>query len=354
MSTDEDVFVTKLQLIEVTEIRDAGMQALTLLAVSLGWNAMKKHNQPVVLTARGGHQVRLPTNTSIRMSVYQSRLATILLYSHPNRATPELAEAIIKTTKLGIEHARRLRNSVAESDVQLADRVINTTQAEEEEVETDLEFGPLPEDTSRPAFEIDKLEPPDVLDHRPETADYDAWEAQVESLHHVAVAERNGVVLTLTLSDGSTHYWCSFPGCRFHDESHWSVRGHNRVHSHRWGPLSDSTDAIRRRDQYQARKERKAAETGEAETAEAYSPVSSEASIIERYTADAIAMLDIVNRFVSDLDDVTTLLGAPTATEARVKELEEEVVRLQTQLTVAKVKAERWDAMRKVLSSDDE
>ena len=74
MVMDEQKFVDHVTPVELTGVRDAGMQSLILLAVSLGWNVMKKHNTPVVITARDGMQKRLPTNTSIRMSVFQTAL----------------------------------------------------------------------------------------------------------------------------------------------------------------------------------------------------------------------------------------------------------------------------------------
>ena len=124
MATDEARFVMTPTPVDVTGVRDSGMQSLIILAASLGWNVHKKHNQPVVVTARNGVQKRLATNTSIRMGVFQSALSTIMAHTDEEvSATPELMDAIIAITKPPADHQRRLRLAVGESPAQHRERV---------------------------------------------------------------------------------------------------------------------------------------------------------------------------------------------------------------------------------------
>jgi hypothetical protein len=103
-----------MELIDVSGVRDSGMQALVLLARSLDWNVMQKVNNPVVITSRSGVQRRIPTNTSIRMSVFQTHLSAIMLHS-TLEGTVELMDQIIKATKPNREQANRLRLAVGQS-----------------------------------------------------------------------------------------------------------------------------------------------------------------------------------------------------------------------------------------------
>jgi hypothetical protein len=125
---DEDIelfeFIRRPMPLDVTVIKDPGMKSLVHLAVSLGWNVHQKRGQPVVITARDGTQKRLPTNTSIRMSVFQSALSTIMVHTEPEKIpTIELIEDIISQHKPSVEHQRRLRLAVGESPTQHRERV---------------------------------------------------------------------------------------------------------------------------------------------------------------------------------------------------------------------------------------
>ena len=115
-STEQETLepVRDMVLIDVSGVRDSGMQALVLLARSLDWNVHQKVNNPVILTSRSGVQRRIPTNTSIRMSVFQTHLSSIMLHS-TLEATPELMEKIIKSVKPNREQANRLREAVGMS-----------------------------------------------------------------------------------------------------------------------------------------------------------------------------------------------------------------------------------------------
>ena len=123
MVMDEQNYVTRATPVDMTGVRDTGMQALIILAASLGWNVLKKHNTPVVLTARDGTQKRLPTNTSVRMSVFQTALSTIMVHSGEIEPTIELIDEIIKATKPSHDHARRLRLAVGETPAEHRNRI---------------------------------------------------------------------------------------------------------------------------------------------------------------------------------------------------------------------------------------
>jgi hypothetical protein len=100
------------------------MRALVLLARSLDWNVMQKHNTPVVITSRAGIQRRLPTDTAVRMSYFQQQLSAIILNS-TLEPTIELIDKIIATTKPSEDHKRRLRLAVGETPQQHRERLIN-------------------------------------------------------------------------------------------------------------------------------------------------------------------------------------------------------------------------------------
>lgn len=130
MATDAEISVIQITPVDVSMMRDPGMRALMLLAVSLGWNAIHKPNSPVTITARDGTQRRLPTNTSIRMSVFQAVLSTIMVHTDDREATPELIDAIVRETKIDRDHERRLRLAIGESVQDHRDRLANERAAE--------------------------------------------------------------------------------------------------------------------------------------------------------------------------------------------------------------------------------
>lgn len=328
--------VTTAYPIDVTDIRDAGMRALVILAASLGWNVTKKHNQPVVITARDGFQKRLPTSTSVRMSVYQTALSSIILYSTDAKATPELIDTITKETKLDHDHARRMRLAIAEPDVVHADRVVNAENNPKENGEWERA--------------INDLVPTDVIDRRPDDQDWADWNQQLNNLPHVLKADRRGIstLITFTTADREPIWWCSFPGCRVHGENLYAVRGHSRVHTARWGTLSDQPEAIRRSASVRAVREKvKAAAMAEPvvlpplpdpDVEPTYSPVDSSDNLVDRYTTDALALLEIANRFVADLDMVTDLLSRIGVDADELEQLRE--------------KAAKYDRMMEVLGGN--
>lgn len=158
--TEEPVEVTQITPVDLTAVRDPGIRALVLLAVSLGWNAIQKVNNPIALVARDGIQRRLPTNTSIRMSVFQTALSSIIAHTEDRIATPELIDVIIHETKVDRDHARRLRLAIGETAEEHRQRLANDKVAEqrrqseehltqqvevpvEDDVETEIVAGPV-------------------------------------------------------------------------------------------------------------------------------------------------------------------------------------------------------------------
>jgi len=381
MSMTERTYILRPEPTDVSMVRDPGMQALIILARSLGWNMMHKPNQPVVITARNGTQKRIPTNTSIRISVFQTTLASILLHSEEMTATIELVDQIIRLTKVDQDHARRLRAAMHEDEGVLADRVMNSGK---EEVVDD----PGKEGNYDKASYLAALQPTELLDRKPTTEDFDAWVAQLESLPWITGVSRNGTIVAVDTEMGERQYWCAFPGCRQpwnYDAN--SIRGHVKTHSVVWGPISDSEHAIKRA----ARTAKRAADlkaqgfeldsqghilnkpkgvrtnaaaiaamaggpvpdviaTEAAKQAEpkltkaakrideAYSPGNRAGTeLLNQFTEDALLLLEVSNRFVATLDEITSYLQIDR--EGRIAELEAEIVRL-------KEKADRYDLMR--------
>ena len=214
MDTEEDFqLVTHLTPIDVTAVRDNGMKALVMLAVSLGWNARHKTGQPLVITARDGTQKRLPTNTSIRMSVFQTALSTIMVHTEPDRIpTIELVDAIITATKPSTDHARRLRLSVGESPTQHRERVA----AAETEPRGPREPQPLTTRIELPVVEPEWAVggPPEEPAARAATEEWDVVEhmvgyAEEEAATQVATEEEEMEELPIqgafTPADGGEH-----------------------------------------------------------------------------------------------------------------------------------------------------
>lgn len=114
--------VERMEPIDTTGFRDPGMRALVVLAANLGWGVVVKPNNPALIIAPDGTQKRLPTNTSIRMSVFQTALSTIIAHADLQPGVG-LIDEIVKTTKLSVDHARRMYLAIGESPKQHRERV---------------------------------------------------------------------------------------------------------------------------------------------------------------------------------------------------------------------------------------
>ncbi len=119
---NEMALVERMEPIDTTGFRDPGMRALVILAANLGWGVIVKPGNPALIIATDGTQKRLPTNTSIRMSVFQTALSTIVAHADLQPGVG-LIDEIVKSTKLSVDHARRMYLAVGESPKQHRERV---------------------------------------------------------------------------------------------------------------------------------------------------------------------------------------------------------------------------------------
>lgn len=158
MDNEELQPVTTMVPYDVTGVKDAGMQALIILARSLDWNVMWKPHQPVVIRSRSGVTRRIPTDTSIRASLFQTLLSSIMLHS-TNEPTPELIEQIIDTVKPNHDQARRMRIAVGEDPRIHAERLLNLPHLEDTEPEAAIDEALYPDmsDEPEPLPEADEV-----------------------------------------------------------------------------------------------------------------------------------------------------------------------------------------------------
>lgn len=106
--------IYKLTPIDVSGVDGHEVRALLRLAVSMGWNVSQRADSPAVITARDGVQRRFPTNSGLRMSVFQSFLRAIMYHALDKQMTPELVEEVIASEKLSKDHQRYLRLAASE------------------------------------------------------------------------------------------------------------------------------------------------------------------------------------------------------------------------------------------------
>jgi hypothetical protein len=108
--------ITSLPPLDVSDIKDAGMQGVVALATACKWNVLRKTNKPIMLRSRNGTTLAIPTDTSIRFSVFIQRLHSVARDSITVVITPELIEQIITRFKLDHDHAREFRK-IVEADI---------------------------------------------------------------------------------------------------------------------------------------------------------------------------------------------------------------------------------------------
>ena len=108
--------VNKLTRWDTTGVRDIGVRAVIDLAVSLGWNVVLKTGNPCTVIAKDGARLRMPTDTTIRDSVFQGYLSTIMSHSTEHTPTVELMDSLIAVhKKLSDSHKQKLRMAVGET-----------------------------------------------------------------------------------------------------------------------------------------------------------------------------------------------------------------------------------------------
>ena len=321
--------VTKSTPVEVSGIRDPGMRALVVLAASLGWNVHQRINSPVVLTSRDGTQLRIPTNTSIRISVFQSRLSGILLHAEEPEPTPELIEAIIKSEKVDRDHARRLRLAIGVTPEEHKARLATETAKSKREPE------PLTQRLTieSPEVWVDTIEEAIML---PEEWREPATPSEVvEVSREPTIGRKSGdklyestASLTVTYSDGSVRYECVTCGKQF--EQKRALGGHRTWHMAR-GDVPRGTRDI-----------------GQAEVigrdpdyvAPRRVQVREEPTIEERF--EEVAQIMEPSGAEDKLEAIRLILGDP-GLQARIDELETENndLRLRVEQTESNLKALR-------------
>jgi hypothetical protein len=224
--SDESVKVTQITPVDLAKVRDPGMRALTLLAASLGWNVIQKVNQPIVLVARNGTQRRLPTNTSVRMSVFQAALSTIMVHTEDREATPELVDLIVRETKLDREHQRRLRLAIGETTEEHRTRLANERAAEQKrQPDEHLTQTPVMPATE----ELVSLEPPvdgenhgALMSRKPFMARHQTYRDKSHTYESDASFER-------VWQDGFKDYECRFCGRVFRHPK--GAGAHQQIHT---------------------------------------------------------------------------------------------------------------------------
>lgn len=106
--------ITSLPPMDVSYIRDPGMQGVVALATACKWNVVRRAGKPVILRSRQGTTLAIPTDTSMKFSVFLQRLRGVARDSLTVTITPQLIEQIIARFKLDHDHAREFRKIVAD------------------------------------------------------------------------------------------------------------------------------------------------------------------------------------------------------------------------------------------------
>lgn len=234
MTTDgQDSLVTQPTPVDLAGVRDTGMQAIIMLAVSLGWNVNLRINQPAMITSRTGHQRRIPTNTSIKMSVFQQHLTAILVYTDDDHEpTIDLIDAIIKRVKPSQEHARRLRLAVGETPQMHRERLADAGPAHDkrepdEHLTQQIE---VPEGPTGPPVISETPEPVEsqvevrhIVSREPYYAHYSSMKGGKTSKTYVSDSSFRRV-----WSDGVIDFECMVCGKAFTTPR--GVGGHKQVH----------------------------------------------------------------------------------------------------------------------------
>ena len=205
--------VKKVTPFDVGGIKDDGIKALVLLAVSLGWNALRKPHNPITLIAHDGTKKRLPTDTSINISVFQTALLTILLHTEEMFPTLSLVDEIVKMTKITRDHERRMRLALGETPKQHRERLANAETPvpdipKGEHLTQRIEIPepePLPEPERVPAPAADKGHHGELLSRQPYMAHHNKFKGRVRTYQSDTSYER-------VWADGYKDYECMICG----------------------------------------------------------------------------------------------------------------------------------------------
>ena len=362
--TPTKVTIVTPKLVDVTGLRDRNMQALIVLAVTLGWTMRPSTgDRPVTIIAPDGTAKRIPTNTSIRMSVFATTLSTILTHT-PEELVPSrtLITALARQFKLDAEHTRRMRVAVDETpeehqahleamraeaqeppDTHLTQRIEMPKPEPEEEVATEPEAPTKPLTTTQifKLWDDIALTPDSEIQWKVTPKQMRQWEAQLRQLPHLVEIQHSvrkgdggpSVTRRALLDNGSRPYICGWPGCRHYTAA--SPTGHARRHY----------IAMQRPAPVKTQEEPPVSVT----VTEPAEPMPTVDQMLEKYMENALQLLEIANGFVSGfekLDDyVRTAKGDP-------QHLIDEIERLRAEVAELGIKAAKYDQLMAVLGRD--
>lgn len=109
--------ITTTQPVDLSGIRDDGMKALVMFAVSIGYTYNWRSGRPITLWSPDQTEIVIPTQTSINANVFRAKLAQILTHYDAARFAPtvELIDDIIANCKPSHDQQRLLRMSLGET-----------------------------------------------------------------------------------------------------------------------------------------------------------------------------------------------------------------------------------------------
>lgn len=110
----DPTLVWNVKPIDVSYIKDPGVRAIVALAASCEWNVVHRAGAMVTIISRTGRKLRLPTNTSIKFSVFTSWVNGVVLHSMTHVPTAPLMDKLIQQYKLDASHARVFRQAVSQ------------------------------------------------------------------------------------------------------------------------------------------------------------------------------------------------------------------------------------------------
>lgn len=224
--------IPSLPPFDLSLVKDEGAKALIMLAVGLGWNVIVRAGQPAKLTARDGKVVSVPTNTGLRVGVWQSYLSSIMTHTEPGwSVSPQYVDRLVKTFKVDREKERRIRDAIGESPEQLRERRAALKEIPEPEMVLSVSGVDAPDmepTPPRPPFLPTSTAPlaervaVHVVSRKPAMARYQATAGGAKLYESKAADE-------ITYSDGSKTYVCNI--CDKPYPSLKAVASHRRVHT---------------------------------------------------------------------------------------------------------------------------
>lgn len=225
--------------IDTTGVTDNGVRALITLARSLGWNIVLKPGQPCTIIAKDGARLRMPTDTTIRDSVFQGYLSTLMTHSIEHTPTVELMDSVIAIhKKLDDSRKNRLRLAVGETAAQHRERMKAAEQGAREYV---VNAEPITQTIKLPDIhpqdellaiptpvEATTAPPPTQPLGEPETPRLVKSGPYMKAARKGHRAQPSENIIQQEWSDGSVTYKCAF--CPFTSANIHAHSGHNKNH----------------------------------------------------------------------------------------------------------------------------